>query len=56
MKCLINGSVILSNKVERGLAIIFNEKSRKYPPIRSAFCLKKCVHYCIIVSRVSFLQ
>ncbi len=33
MKCLINGSVILSNKVERGLAIIFDEKIQKIAPI-----------------------
>ena len=29
MKCLINGSVILPDKVERGLAIIFDEKIEK---------------------------
>lgn len=29
MKCLINGSVILPDKVERGLAIVFDEKIEK---------------------------
>ena len=29
MKCIINGSVILENRVERGLAVIFDEKIEK---------------------------